>query len=101
MVMFGKANIMKFKVGDKIRYVGHEGMGPKARQDVGRTGTIVSVGLKPNSSLSNISISDYRLGINLPGSLRGCNSDGVTWRTAHSSVELLGEKQLLFPWGEE
>ena len=88
MVMFGKANIMKFKVGDKIRYVGDEGISSRARQDVGRTGTIVSV-------------SDYRLGINLPGSLRGCNSDGVTWRTAHSSVELLGEKQLLFPWGEE
>jgi len=79
---------MKFKVGDKIRYVGDEGISSRARQDVGRTGTIVSV-------------SDYRLGINLPGSLRGCNSDGVTWRTAHSSVELLGEKQLLFPWGEE
>jgi len=78
---------MKFKVGDKIRYVGHEGIIPKARQDVGRTGTIVSV-------------SD-RLGINLPGSLRGCDSEGVTWRTAHRSVELIGEQQLVFDWYKE
>ena len=97
MVMFGKANIMKFKVGDKIRYVGHVGISPKARQDVGRTGTIVSVW----SLTSLYSKSDYRLGINLPGSLRGCDSEGVTWRTAHRSVELIGEQQLVFDWYKE
>lgn len=85
---------MKYKVGDKIRYVGHYST---TTEDIGKAGVVVAILQDKNSILIYLPKSDH------VSCFSPYNGELVTWETGASSLELLYKKneQLLFPFMEE